>query len=355
MTSDQRFRRWVRGALLIAVFSFVYFLIADLWMPMTSQARVMHPVVSVASRVSGRIDEVLVHDNQHVEAGDVLFRIDAKPYQLAVQQAELALEAAIQANQQLDASILAAKAQLEQSRVSEEEQRLEMARVTRLIKSHSISRQQYDQTRASYQGAQATVRADQADLAALKVQRGLTGDDNLSLRQARNALEQARLDLAYTEVRAREAGTVSNMQLVAGAYASTGQARLAIVADRADVIADFREKSLSRVAIGDQASIIFDAQPGRVFAATLSSRDSGVQAGQLNADGYLAAPEDSDRWVRDAQRMRVHLVMPRAHGLSLSQLPTGSRATVQLFPVAGPASWLAHAQARAVSLLHYIY
>lgn len=96
MTSDQRFRRWVRGALLIAVFSFVYFLIADLWMPMTSQARVMHPVVSVASRVSGRIDEVLVHDNQHVEAGDVLFRIDAKPYQLAVQQAELALEAAIQ-------------------------------------------------------------------------------------------------------------------------------------------------------------------------------------------------------------------------------------------------------------------
>ncbi|MFP3594889.1 hypothetical protein SB689_23390, partial [Chryseobacterium sp. SIMBA_038] len=87
------------------------------------------------------------------------------------------LEAAIQANQQLDASILAAKAQLEQSRVSEEEQRLEMARVTRLIKSHSISRQQYDQTRASYQGA------------------------------------QARLDLAYTEVRAREAGTVSNMQL----------------------------------------------------------------------------------------------------------------------------------------------
>ncbi|MFP5302894.1 HlyD family secretion protein [Cobetia sp. SIMBA_158] len=319
MTSDQRFRRWVRGALLIAVFSFVYFLIADLWMPMTSQARVMHPVVSVASRVSGRIDEVLVHDNQHVEAGDVLFRIDAKPYQLAVQQAELALEAAIQANQQLDASILAAKAQLEQSRVSEEEQRLEMARVTRLIKSHSISRQQYDQTRASYQGA------------------------------------QARLDLAYTEVRAREAGTVSNMQLVAGAYASTGQARLAIVADRADVIADFREKSLSRVAIGDQASIIFDAQPGRVFTATLSSRDSGVQAGQLNADGYLAAPEDSDRWVRDAQRMRVHLVMPRAHGLSLSQLPTGSRATVQLFPVAGPASWLAHAQARAVSLLHYIY
>ena len=91
MTPDQIFARWVRASLLLFALVFVYFLAADLWMPLTPQSRVMHPVVRVAPQVSGQVVSVPVTDNQHVQAGEVLFRIDPRPYELAVQQAQLAL------------------------------------------------------------------------------------------------------------------------------------------------------------------------------------------------------------------------------------------------------------------------
>ena len=110
MTPDQIFARWVRASLLLFALVFVYFLAADLWMPLTPQSRVMHPVVRVAPQVSGQVVSVPVTDNQHVQAGEVLFRIDPRPYELAVQQAQLALEAAERDNAGYDASLAAAEA-----------------------------------------------------------------------------------------------------------------------------------------------------------------------------------------------------------------------------------------------------
>ena len=77
------------------------------------------------------------------------------------------------------------------------------------------------------------------------------------------------------------------------------------------------------------------------------------QQGQLLPDGTLAAPETSDRWVRDAQRQRIHLQLEEP--ALLSELPSGARATVQLYPVGGLAALLGSAQIRLVSLMHYIY
>lgn len=207
MTPDQIFARWVRASLLLFALVFVYFLAADLWMPLTPQSRVMHPVVRVAPQVSGQVVSVPVADNQHVQAGEVLFRIDPRPYELAVQQAQLALEAAERDNAGYDASLAAAEA---------------------------------------------------------------------------------------------------------------------------DVIADFREKSLVHMQRGEAAAVVFDALPGKVFAAHVTAVDAGTQQGQLLPDGTLAAPETSDRWVRDAQRQRIHLQLEEP--ALLSELPSGARATVQLYP-----------------------
>jgi multidrug resistance efflux pump len=145
---------------------------------------------------------------------------------------------------------------------------------------------------------------------------------------------------------------VTNLQLEVGSFATVGQPLLAVVSDKVDIIADFREKSLRGVNATSTALIAFDGEPGRLYRATVSSVDAGVSAGQFDANGRLAAPQESDRWVRDAQRLRLHLELD---GMAMNSLPAGARATVQLLPENSLFSLLAKVQIKAISLLHYIY
>ncbi|MBF2826271.1 efflux RND transporter periplasmic adaptor subunit, partial [Pseudomonas aeruginosa] len=196
------------------------------------------------------------------------------------------------------------------------------------------------------------VAAAQARIGELTARRGTAGEDNLRLRQARNALAQARLQLQYSSVRADRAGTLSNLQLTPGTYVPAGTPVAALVDDRIDIVADFREKSLRYVRPGDRAAVVFDARPGEVFGARVAAIDAGVKEGQLDANGDLAAPVTSDRWVRDAQRQRLHVVLDE---LPEGLLPTGAKATVQLYPGDGLSHLLGRAQIVAISLLHYVY
>src|SRR5690606_33093959 len=97
----------------------------------------------------------------------------------------------------------------------------------------------------------------------------------------------------------------------------------------------------------------FDALPGQVFAATVSSLDAGIDRGQIDPDGRLASPDLSDRWVRDAERVRVNLQL---RDLPSHPLIAGARATVQLHPTPrGLRHRLGQLQIRLISLLHYVY
>ena len=352
MTPDQRFARAVRCAIALFVALFVYFLIADLWMPLTPQAQLTCPVVRLAPRVGGQVLEVAARNNAHVQPGDLIFRLDPQPFALAVRQAELALEEARRTNLELDAAIASAEAGLLAVRSTADELDSEVRRVKVLVERANVSRQQHDQTLSRAQAARAQVAAAQAQLPELVSRRGATGEDNLRLRQARNALAQARLQLQYSSVRADRAGTLSNLQLTPGTYVPAGTPVAALVDDRIDIVADFREKSLRYVRPGDRAAVVFDARPGEVFGARVAAIDAGVKEGQLDANGDLAAPVTSDRWVRDAQRQRLHVVLDE---LPEGLLPTGAKATVQLYPGDGLSHLLGRAQIVAISLLHYVY
>lgn len=353
MTPEQRFNRWVQVALVVFVLAFVYFIIADTHMPLTPEGRLLRLVTPVAPQVSGRVTEVAVHNNQHVEKGALLYRIDDRPYQLALAQAQLNLEQAQRENRMLDAQIASARAELSAARSTAANSLHDLQRYRSLAGQNSISRQVRDQADARYQSDNATVEAKQAALEQLRANRGEAGRNNLRLRQAENAVSTAQLNLKYTQVRADTAGVITNLQLSPGDYAATGSATLALVGDIPDLTADFREKSLRTSAEGTQAAVVFDGLPGQVFKAHLSARDAGVKDGQYMADGTLAAPVKSDRWVRDAQRMRVHLVLDEWPATPLS---TGARATVQLYPGGNPVAHLFGAvQIRFVSWVHYVY
>ncbi|MCL1091724.1 HlyD family secretion protein [Shewanella profunda] len=352
MTPDQQFARLVKLAMLGFVLVFGYFMFADTVMPLTPQAMATRVVTKVTPQISGKIQTIAVTNNQAVAKGDLLFQVDPAPYELAVSQAQLTLEQARQDNAELDASLLAAKADLNASKVTALQKRSEAKRLDALYATHGVSQQQRDQADSDAAAAEANLLAANARLDKLKVSRGAYGEGNLKVRQAQNSLEQAELNLSYTQIRADQDGIVTNLQLEVGSFAAVGQPLLALVSDKVDIIADFREKSLRGINASSTALIAFDGEPGRLYRAQVSSVDAGVSAGQFDANGRLAAPQESDRWVRDAQRLRLHLVLDNN---AMNSLPSGARATVQLLPDNSLLGLLANVQIKVISLLHYIY
>ncbi|MEM6187198.1 HlyD family secretion protein [Shewanella vaxholmensis] len=352
MTPDQQFARLVKFAMFGFVAVFGYFMLADTMMPLTPQAMATRVVTKVTPQISGKIQTIAVTNNQAVAKGDLLFQVDPAPYELAVSQAKLALEQARQDNAELDASLLAAKADVNANKTTSQQKRSEAKRLDALYATHGVSQQQRDLADSDAAAAEANLLAANARLEKLKVSRGSYGEENLKVRQAQNHLAQAELNLSYTQIHADQDGIVTNLQLEVGSFATVGQPLLAVVSDKIDIIADFREKSLRGVNASSTALIAFDGEPGRLYRATVSSVDAGVSAGQFDANGRLAAPQESDRWVRDAQRLRLHLELD---GMAMNSLPAGARATVQLLPENSLFSMLAKVQIKIISLLHYIY
>ena len=128
---------------------------------------------------------------------------------------------------------------------------------------------------------------------------------------------------------------------------------MAVVNQKTDIVADFREKSLRHTKQGTDAAVVFDALPGQVFAAKVTSSDAGILAGQEAVNGELSQPEQSTRWVRDAQRMRIHVALNEPLDKTL---PTGARATVQLYNSEGGfARFFSGLQIHLISWLHYVY
>ncbi|MDK2778982.1 MAG: HlyD family secretion protein [Pseudomonadota bacterium] len=355
MTPDLHFNRWMRRAGILFLIILVYVLTTDMTTPMTSYSMVQRPVVAVAPRVPGEVIAVAVRNNQPVQEGDLLFRIDPRDYQLALEKAELQLREVNQTNATLQAQLAQARAAVREAEVTVQEKQRELQRIHSLHERNLVSEQQTDQAKTDLDAAQARLAAVQESSNAARVSLGDAGEQNLRVRMAVNQVKQAQLNLSRTDVRAPEDGVVTNLQLVAGVQASAGQPLMSLVGlGNERIAADFREKSLARV--DDQVSgwVVFDALPGEVFPARLQGRDLGVAKGQLQADGSLAQPDDSDRWVRDAQRVRVYL------SLSSEPMPdslvTGSRATVMLAACDNTLlRLLGSLQMHIISLLRYVY
>lgn len=352
MTPDQKFSRWIKLSIFVFAMVFAYFLLADLKMPLTPQAMATRVTTKVAPRVNGHIIALNVKNNQSVQKGDVLFYIDPASYQLAVEKARLNVEQVRKANQQLDAALAAAEADVKAIRIIVHQKQRNTRRIDALFNRNDVSQQQKDDAQSATTAAEANLLAAEARLRELQINRGEHNENNVNLRVARNQLEQAQLNLSYTQVKAEQDGIVTNLQLKTGAYAASGKPLLALVSSEIDIIADFREKSLRHITTGSRALVAFDGEPGHVYSAFVTSKDAGVSTGQFDANGRLATPTDSNRWVRDAQRMRLHLTL---NGTYPDSLPSGSRATVQLLPEKGLCAWFAATQIRLLSILHYIY
>ncbi|CUB02658.1 HlyD family secretion protein [Marinomonas fungiae] len=354
MTPDVHFNRWMKRAIILFFAIFAYLVIADTTIPMTSYSTVQRPVLSIAPQVSGKVLDVAVHNNQQVKKGDLLFKIEDTDFLLAERQAKLALQQAYQNNATLKANIAEADAEIASAKVSLQESEREYHRLNKLRGQNLVSEQQLDQAQTLMQAGRANLKAIEARKSAILIELGEDENNNIDVNNARNALANARLDVTRTEIRAPQDGVISNMQLVPGMVAQSGQALLSLVVTGRDrITADFREKSITNVQQGATALIVYDAFPGQVFEGELVSRDFGIAQGQNMANGVLATPDDSDRWVRDAQRIRVYV---KQDNVLPEPLVSGSKATVMVESTNSSIfRFIGHVQMRIVSLLHYVY
>jgi multidrug resistance efflux pump len=126
-------RRWTLIILGVIVVIFLYSIIADRMTPYSSQAVVQAYVVRVAPEVSGRVLALGVTDNQKVKAGELLFRIDPEPYQIALKQAEAKVDRVGQTIGANTAGVTSAQERLVEARAQRDNTVEQAKRVLELV------------------------------------------------------------------------------------------------------------------------------------------------------------------------------------------------------------------------------
>lgn len=352
--AEKKFRRWMTVLVTLFVVTCLYLVMADRYAPMTTESRVQGFVVQLAPEVSGYITQVNLNNNQFVKSGDLLFSIDDRKFRLAVTMAELNLKQAIEGEASLYAQAAAAKANITTSNAASDNAKREFQRISKLSTSGSVSESQLDLTRTVRDESSANLVAAKAQLRAIETQLGDSEGESSLVHSAETTLAQAKLDLSHTQIKAPSDGVVTNLQLHKGSFASVNQPLLTFIpTDSLWITADFREKATSMLHPGMRAEVAFDGLPGDVLTLEVSSRDFGVASAQQKANGQLSSVVTSNRWVRDAQRVRVNFS-------SDIQLPdnlfVGSRATVIIYQTDNKLfNFFGELLIRTVSLLHFVY
>jgi len=305
-------RKIILIALALLLILFVYHVLADRFTPYTSHARVATFLTQIAPEVAGDVLEVDVKDNGMVRKGQLLFRIDPEPYQVAARSAEANLSVALQAADVSVADVAAAQAQLRKQSVDLAANRQLGGIVTGLVDQHALAQTQGIRARAEVAKTEADVKGAQADLEKARANLGAPGMANSKVKQALAALDQARLDLRNTEVRSPSDGVVTNLRLATGQYVAPGQPLLSFLENGPRWIsADMRENQLGNVRPGQEVMIALDVMPGRLFHGRVNSVGWGASQGNEAPNGQLSAMPKEQGWVRDPQRFPVRiLVLP---------------------------------------------
>lgn len=268
----------------------------------TDDAFVELPTVHVSAEVAGRVQEVLVEEHQRVEAGQVLVVLDPVDSELEVARAKAALSVARNQVARAEAASASLDADRKAATVEVWRTERELARVRALREQSTVSQRDLDTVQATYDAAQARVRA-----LALRAEaeRAFVGDD-AQLRLAEAEFHAAELRLERTRIRAPFAGIVGRTNVEPGAVVSPGQPLLALVSNSdASVMANFKETQLERIRIGATADVTIDAFPGLVWRGRVDSFSPAT-----GAEYALISPEPAaGNFTKVVQRVPVKILL----------------------------------------------
>lgn len=302
-------RKWtliVLGACVVLMF---WYLRADRVTPYTTQARVHALIVPVASQVSGIVVDIFVENNEYVETGQELFRIEPDNYELAVETALANLQSARQATGASSAGVDAALASVESAKASLIRSEKDAFRLRRINDEDpgALSDRRLEQAEAMLAVSIAQLAATEASLEKARQDFGEVGDQNVRVLQAQAALDQAELDLFRTTIRAASDGMLTDVRVDLGNFAAAGAPLMTFIGlHNVWIQADFTENNLGNISPGDAVEIVFDALPGRVIAGRIGSTGFGVDIAAAPL-GSLPTISNDRQWLRDAQRFPVQV------------------------------------------------
>jgi membrane fusion protein, multidrug efflux system len=278
----------------------------------TDNACLSGHVLTVSSRIAGTVSEVLVEDNQEVQAGKVLARLDPNDLKVLREKAAATLA-------QAEAQVAQARAQVLRDTALAGKARLDLDRAEKLFRDRNgvISEQEFDTSKAAWEAANAALNASQALQLAAEAQ----------VLAATAQVKDVDLQLSYTEIVAPAAGRVGRKNLELGNRIQPGQALLAIVEPKVWVTANFKETQLQHLRPCQKVKLEVDTFPGTDFTGEVESLApaSGAQFALLPPDNATG------NFTKIVQRVPVKIVFgPESTREFAGRLVPGMSVTVKV-------------------------
>jgi membrane fusion protein, multidrug efflux system len=275
----------------------------------TDDAYVKASTVAVSAQVAGPIVHMRVAENEHVEAGDVLFEIDDDTYRVAAERARAQLETVHSMLLGLVASYHQQVEQLKLARTNEAYKKREYERKQSLLKQHLASESDVDEARNDYDDASQQIPIIEQALAQLRAQLGgditIGPEDHSAYRTAKATLESAELDVAHTVVRAPFDGIASKVP-EPGTYVTPGSPVMGLVSDKSIwVEANYKETELTHVAPGQSVEVRIDTYPDHAWHGTVQSIAQATGA----EFSVIPAQNATGNWVKVTQRIPVRIAL----------------------------------------------
>lgn len=362
------------------------YILLSVYHPVSHDGRLYAPVVQITPQVRGLVTEVPVEANKPIKAGDVLFRLDARPYQIEVDRlraslaaknskfAQLAeqLAAAEAATRKARADLLVsesafdrqlreaheqAKSQLDRNRERVQFAAAQYARTKETFAKGASSQQEFDRVEGSYHAVQAEQAQFEAGerLAAEKLKSGSSSLEsvrqelarteaaereiriqlqaqsdgvNPEVRETMALLDKARFDLDQTVVRAPTDGYVPQDLLRPGMMAVPIPFKplmMFVVNERPTLVASYPQKAVANLKPGLQGEAIFKEYPGRTFKVKIRRVLTAIREGELDAGGHIVEGTDA------SEHGHIPVVFDYEEDVSNLNLPIGAQASIAIY------------------------
>ena len=293
----------------------IYFMIHSIYYQSTDDAFVEGHIVSIAPRVSGPVEQMLIDDNMPVKKGQLLIVIDPNDYEVKLAQTKAKLAEAKAALNISEKDITRSKSELQESShdVASTSSKLDFAkkdykRYSEMYKEGISSKQDYDSSKtgltvakSNYRSAMEKEKASNAMLESAKAKKEASIAD---IERLEAEVKECELNLSYTKIYAPQDGLITNRNVEKGNYVQVAQPMFAIVPEKVWVVANFKETQLTNMKKGQPVQIKIDTYPGKKFKGHVDSiqRATGAKAS-------LFPPENAvGSYVKIVQRVPVKIV-----------------------------------------------